>query len=220
MCRAYILTNMPLTTDIRANRETHRWSAVLAPLIDALDRHLRRRLQVTEYSSSPDCLFRLQLIVNDEEFLLEDGTLVRAGERLVDLHFWNEHVPLIPDGRPTLAYARRIERCLDVSLSELADHLSSHDDLSDVKAIRGNMSLGASRRSEQIARIAAKYGFETLARNRPLSAGERLHRLGENILVTFLVMRRNPSAVRADTLWRGRTLTYLSRRTLERRFGA
>ncbi len=209
---------MPLIDDTAAKPIERRWRAILAPLVDALDRHLRSKLKVVEYSRSRDCLFRLQIIESDDEFLLKDGTLVRAGDRLIDLHFWNEQMPAMPEAGPTLAFARRIERCLDVSLSELARYLACRDDLTDIRAIRGNMSLGASHRSEQIARLAAKYGFENFARRKPLSFGERLHRLGENILITMLVIRRNPGAIRPDTLLRDRTLTYLSRRTLEERY--
>lgn len=209
---------MRLTTDTSAKRIAF-LSAILSPLVDSIDRYLRRRFHVIEFSRSPNCLFRLQIIENDEEFQLEDGTLLRIGDRLVDLHFWNEQVPIMPAGRPTLAFARRVESCVDISLSELGRYLSTHDNLADVKAIRGNMSLGPSARAGQIARIAAKYGFENVARRQRLSFAKRLHMLGENILITLLVMGRNPRAIRRDTLRRDRTLTFLSRRSLEKRYG-
>lgn len=192
--------------------------SMLARLVDTIDRRLRSRLKIIEFSNSPDCLFRLQIIESDEAFALEDGTFLQAGDRLVDLHFWNEHVPVVPSGGPTLAFARRIERCLDLSLAELARYLTAHADLADVKAIRGNMSLGARGRSEQIARVASKYGFKRFPRRRS-SLGDATHQFGENILITLLVMRSNPRAVRMDTLWRDRTLTFLSRAMLERRYG-
>ncbi len=189
-----------------------------APIVEIIDRQLRARLGVVEFSNSPDCLFRLQIIENEADLLLDDGTALRAGDRLVDLHFWNEQVPVMPDGGPTLAFARKIERCLDISLSELARYLSEQTHLADIKAIRGNMSLGASQRSQQVARIAARHGFIRLEHSKPLSFSERLHRIGENILITLLVMGRNPRAVKMDTLWRDRTLTYLSRKVLEQRY--
>ncbi len=209
---------MPLKSNTAVKQNGHWLDAVLAPLIDSIDRYLRSRHQVAEYSTCPDCLFRLQIIENDDEFVLKDGTSLRPGDRLVDLHFWNEQVPEMPEGGPTLAFARRMERCLDISLSELARYLSTRSDLSDVKAIRGNMSLGASDRSDQIARIAARYGFTRFVRHRRPSLGETLHWVGENILITLLVLRRNPSAIRPDTLWRDRTLTFLSRRALEQKY--
>ncbi len=189
-------------------------------LVDALDAFLRRRQGVIEYSRSPDCIFRLQIIRNDDYFFLTDGTWLRSGDRIIDLHLWNEHVPQMPGGRPTLAFAQRVDRCVDVSLAELARYLSQRPDLDDITAIRGNMSLGSKQRSNQMARIAARFGFERVPPSGPLSFGERLHRFGENILISMLVMAHNSGALRADTLWRDRTLTYLSRAVLEQRYGA
>jgi hypothetical protein len=47
-----------------------------------------------------------------------------------------------------------------------------------------------------------------------------LHWFGENILISMIVLAQNASALRADTLWRDRTLVVLSRQTLQRRYGA
>lgn len=201
-----------------AKQMVRAYLAALRPMVEAIDRRLRDRLQVIEYSTSPDCVFRFQIIPCEEDLLLDDGTRLRCGDRVIDLHFWNEQIPLMPEGAPTLAFARRIERCIDFSLCELAKYLGVQRDLDDIQAIRGNMSLGAWRRSEQSARLAAKYGFERVSPHEPPSIGQRLHRLGENLLVTMLALMRNPNSVRGDTLWRDRTLTYLSRRALEQRY--
>jgi hypothetical protein len=190
----------------------------LARMIERLDLHLRLEQGVVEYSASPHCIFRLQLIESPDDFTFSDGARVRAGDRLLDLHIWNEHVPLIGKSGPTVAFARRLDRCIDASLLELTGFLRERADLDDVRAIRGNLVLGSKERSSQIARIAARYGFERVARSAPLSVGERLHRFGENILISMLVFARNPGSLRADTLWRDRTLTYLSRRRLEQRY--
>ncbi|MBU6526434.1 hypothetical protein OGR47_05375 [Methylocystis sp. MJC1] len=192
--------------------------AALTPMVEAIDRRLRDRLQVIEYSNSPDCVFRLQIINCEGDLQLDDGTRLRRGDRVIDLHLWNEQIPRMPDGAPTLAFARRIERCVELSLSELAKFLAARRDLDDIRAIRGNMSLGAQHRSDQSARIAARYGFERVSQLEPPSFARTLHRLGENVLVTMLALARNPGSVRGDTLWRDRTLTYLSRRTLENRY--
>lgn len=201
-----------------AKQMVRAYLAALGPIVEAIDRRLRDRLQVIEYSTSPYCVFRLQIIQCEEDLVLNDGACLRRGDRVIDLHFWNEQIPLMPEGAPTLAFARRIERCIDFSLSELAKYLAARRDLDDIRAIRGNMSLGAQRRSEQSARLAAKYGFQRVSRHEPPSIGQSLHRFGENVLVTMLALMRNPNSVRGDTLWRDRTLTYLSRRTLEKRY--
>ena len=66
----------------------------------------------------------------------------------------------------------------------------------------------------------ARYGFEAVAEPERLTLGERLHRFGENILISLIVLAQNAAALRADTLRRARLPIYLSRHALERRFGA
>jgi len=52
-----------------------------------------------------------------------------------------------------------------------------------------------------------------------LPLARRLHRFGENILISLIVLAHNPGALRADTLKRARVPIYLSRRILEKEFG-
>jgi hypothetical protein len=46
-----------------------------------------------------------------------------------------------------------------------------------------------------------------------------LNRLGENILISMIILAHNPGALHLDTLSRVRVPIYLSRRALEREFG-
>jgi hypothetical protein len=201
------------------NTERHSAGSWVRTAIRALDAHLRHRQGVYEYTNLRECVFRAQLIENQTELMLSDGTRLRCGEPIIDLHLWNEQVPRMPPGGPNLAWARRLDRCVDLSLRELATHLADRPDLDAVRAIRGNMSLGADERAAQMARVAARFGFEQLPAPAPTSIGEHLHWFGENILISMLVLAQNSSTLRTDTLLRCRTLTFLPRRTLERRFG-
>ncbi|HTV32886.1 MAG TPA: hypothetical protein VME69_07250 [Methylocella sp.] len=209
------MTTTPRVHETERTAHRHQW---LGALVQLLDRHLRHQQGVTEYTNSPDCIFRIQIVTVSEDFLLADATHVSAGERIIDLHFWNEHIPVMSGDGATLAWARRVNQSIEVSLHELARFLSSRPDLEDIRAIRGIMSLGSSNRSNQIARLAGHFGFERISPTHRVSVMERLHRLGENILISMLVLTRNPASLRMDTLWRSRTLTYLSRSVLEQRF--
>jgi hypothetical protein len=66
----------------------------------------------------------------------------------------------------------------------------------------------------------AYYGFETIPETEFLSLGERLHRFGENILISLIVLAHNAAALRSDTLARVRVPIFLSRRALENEFTA
>lgn len=194
----------------------HPW---LGSLLEALDAHLRHAQDIREYTTCPECVFRIQIIPSGRDVALADGTQLRRGERVIDLHLWNEHIPAMPPQGPTLAWARHADHCVDVSLRELARYLAARPSLADIRAFRANMSFGTAERSDQIARLVKRFGFEMVPAPPPQTLFARLHRLGENILIAMLVLARNAVAFRANTLWRGRTLAYLSRRELERRYG-
>jgi hypothetical protein len=67
-----------------------------AELVFAADSWLQWREGVFEYSHQPDCIFRAQLSRLSSDVLLSDGTFGRRGERVIDLHLWNEQIPVTP----------------------------------------------------------------------------------------------------------------------------
>ncbi len=194
---------------------SHPW---LAEALSALDGRLRRRQAVFEYTRHPACVFRLDISHARQSLTLRDGTRVRAGQRIGRLHFWNEQIPPMPLRGATIGWARRMQRAIEISLRELARYLASRPDLADIAVICGEAPSGTRNQSAQLARVMAHYGFEALPEPARLPIGERLHRFGENILVSLIVFAHNPGALRADTLSRVRLPIYLSRRILEREF--
>lgn len=203
--------------DGRGKPLDHTW---LGTLVSALDDRLRLHYGVFEYTDRPDCLFRIQILRNDEDIVLSDGVPVRAGARIINLHVWNEQFPVFPPQGPTLAWARRLNRAFDASLCELAHFLQTEPALDDVTAICGNMTFEPSYRSAQLAQFVSRFGFEKVAVRQSRTLGKQMQRLGENIFISMMVLARNAAALRADTLWRDRTLVFLSRRRLHDRYGA
>ena len=65
----------------------------LEAMVIALDDRLRLRQGVIEYTKSPYCLFRIQLAASIADYVLSDGTSVRSGDRIANLHVWNEQFP-------------------------------------------------------------------------------------------------------------------------------
>lgn len=195
---------------------SHPW---LAEAVFALDARLRRRYAVVEYTRNPSCVFRLEIVRSQSDLVLRDGTRLRPGERVVELHYWNEQIPPAPRIGMTIGWACQMTHSLETSLRELARYLAAKPDLGDVAVIRADALAGTGRESEQLARIVARYGFEAIARPQPPPIGERLHRFGENILISLILFAQNARALRAGILTRGRIPLYLSRRALEERFG-
>jgi hypothetical protein len=194
-----------------------RW---LVEALSAFDDRQRRRQAVFEYTSNPACIFRIDVTRASRAVTLRDGTFVRPGDRVVRLHFWNEQIPTLPEDGATIAWARRMQRAIGASLEELARYLAAQPDLADIAAICGHVPSGTKSQSRQIARIMAYYGFETILETEPLPFAERLHRFGENILISLIVLAHNAGALRSDTLARVRVPIFLSRRALDHEFTA
>jgi hypothetical protein len=199
------------------SRYSHPW---LAGVIFALDTRLRRHQAVVEYSSHPSCIFRLGIARSRRTLTLRDGTYLRAGQRMVELHFWSEHIPRVPQKGATISWARQMQKGISTSLRELARYLRARPDLYDICVVCGEVpSAATSAQCQQIEYIMGHYGFETVMRSERLPLRERLHRLGENILISLTILAQNPPALRPDTLMRVRVPIYLSRRNLEQKFG-
>jgi hypothetical protein len=194
-----------------------RW---LVEALSAFDDRQRRRQAVFEYTSNPACIFRIDVTRASRAVTLRDGTFVRPGDRVVRLHFWNEQIPTLPEDGATIAWARRMQKAIGGSLEELARYLAAQPDLADIAAICGHVPSGTKSQSRQIARIMAYYGFETILETEPLPFAERLHRFGENILISLIVLAHNAGALRSDTLARVRVPIFLSRRALDHEFTA
>lgn len=195
----------------------HHWLGALA---EAIDRPLRRRHGVSEYTGLPTCILRMQISRNEREIVLADGTRLRPGERIITLHFWNDRVPLVPANGPTLGWARSLYQRFEISLQELARYLAIRPDLDDVTGICIKNSLGSAARTLQIARILSRAGFETTRELPPCSLTQRIHWLSENLFISLLVLSRNPAALRFDSFLRDRFVAYQSRRALEQRYGS
>jgi hypothetical protein len=197
-------------------RRGHAW---LASALSALDERLRRQQAVFEYTHNPACVFRLDICRTIEPVALCDGTCIRPGDRMARLHFWNEHIPAIPRSGATIGWARQLNRGIAASLRELVEFLATRPELADVTAVYAEVSSGANAKSDQIARIMSHYGFEAKPAPTHLPFNERLHRFGENILISLLVLAHNPRALHFDTLARVRVPIYLPRQRLEKEFG-
>lgn len=186
-----------------------------------IDGALRAKQEIFEYCKDPHCVFRLQLGAATSDIALADGTRIPAGTRLLNLHLWNEHISPFPARGPTLGWARGMCRDLETSLEELAAFVARNPALNDVAAIGGKMMFGSTEQTQLVAHFAERYGFVRAfepAPNHPIA--DWLHLVGENILISMIVIAQNPAAFRTDFFHRDRVLVYLHRTELVRRFGA
>lgn len=192
-------------------------SAWLGYVVFGLDRWLRQRQGVYEYTTNPSCLFRIQKTESEESLSLSDGTHIAAGDAILNLHLWNEQIPAMDRHGASVAWARQISHGIQMSLIELVRHMAEHKELDDVVAARADMRLGTTEQTAQLSRISSRYGFEAVATG-TINSGA-LHRFGENIYLFLLVLATNPIALRTPVMQRDHALVYLSRTILEKHYG-
>jgi len=193
----------------------------LAELIFTVDKLLRQRYGVLEYCSHPSCIFRIEICPSRRNLTLHDGTRLCVGDRIARLHFWNEQVPARHSYTSQMLWAREFHRRIAISLTELARYLRAQPSLYDVNVVCGEVaSAVGDHSSAKIAHIMRHYGFEAMLSPEPVPLREHLFRLGENVLISFIMLAQNAQALRVDALRRTRVPIFISRQTLERKFGS
>jgi hypothetical protein len=200
--------------DTEVRPKVKRWTP--ANLVFGFDRVLRRLQGIFEYSQSSRCIFRAQFGSARHTYAVSGSP--QRGDRIVTLHFWNEQVPVFPQGGATIGWALDMHRAFKASLRELARYLSCYRELDDISAIRLVIPVGTLEQTEQLRRIIAGHGFVALPAG-PVAWHDRVRWFVENIYVTLLVLVQNPGALRHDTLRRHRVEGFLIRDVLERRYG-
>lgn len=194
----------------------HREFAWPASAVFRLDRWICRLQDVYEYTTHPQCLFRIQRVRADCAFQFADGTRIHPESRILSLHFWNEQVPVMGDGGPTLAWARRIMRAMYISLLELAGYLRQQPDLADIAAICIDARVSGTEQAEQLRRVLVRYGFETATSE--FDPRGVLHRLADALNVMMLLSVTNPLGLQGAPFRYGKTRLFLSRAVLEKRY--
>jgi len=187
----------------------------VAHAVFALDRLVRKRVGIYEYTSDARCLFRIHRDQAEHSLSLQDGTHICRGDPILKLHIWNEHMPCMVRG-PSVAWGREVSRGIHLSLQELARYLQQDSSLKDVKAICADMCLGTAEQRMQLARIVGRYGFE--AARYGVGRPGAIEQLCQNIMMWLLVLVTNPSTLRLAILLRAHQRIFLSRAALERRY--
>jgi hypothetical protein len=191
--------------------------ALLERIVFAIDAALCRWHSVVEFTSDPACILRIRVGRLERPLVLADGTCVRAGERFIDLHLWNEQIPAMPKDGASIAWARQMHLSFQQSLHQLVRYLATRPELDDIAVVRCTLLFAAPERDEP--RLLGRYGFQLVPGARTLTLSGRARRFGENIQISLVVLVRNAVALRRDTLRRGRTRVFMSRRALEQRYG-
>jgi len=191
----------------------------LALMVRGVDALLRQRQHIHEFSEDQECLFRIAVSEARAHIRLSDGTSIRLGDPILELHLWNEHVPTMPSAGPSAAWANLMKRMIRRSLILTALYLEQERALASIVAVHGAPPFRSRLGAPQMIRAAQRFGFDLIEPDVRASFGERIHELFDSMLLWGLVLAFNPSAQRCGTILRHRYHLWISRQKLFYCFG-
>ena len=202
------LTRRGLETNARLQI---RW--LIERAIHAFDRLLRRCYGVHEYTDDIECILRIALRTARSDILLQPGMLVRSGDAIVELHLWNEQLPLIPHDGANMAWGALVDRRVRRSLTLLAAHLVAYP---SVVALHGEVAFGCRMGQQQRSRFAGRYGFEIFDGAPRLRS--RVRHFCDDFLFLGLTRTFNPHGLNGKPIHRPRHEIWMSRTELDQRW--
>lgn len=186
----------------------------LISVVKGVDSLLRHHQGIRDFTDDPDCVFRTSVAKSHETLRLSDGTVIAEGDPLVELHFWNEHLPPMPPHGPTPGWARKFARQTAKSLFLLERHLEADPAYDDVPAVTGLSPFGSRLGEAQVVRTCKRFGFELVE---PEPDG-RMHMVLDSMLLWGLGWAFNRPALRGKGLLRHRYSLWISRAALHARY--
>lgn len=191
----------------------------LSRAVRGVDSILRQRCGIQEFTEDANCIFRVSLESSNWSVVLSDGVVVNEGDPVLELHFWNEHLPLIPGDGPSPGWAASMKRRVQHSLSSVATHLARTGEFDGIEAIHGAPPFGSRLGALQVARTANRFGFDVIDGDGPSEWRTRIHDVFDSMLLLGLAYAFNPGRLRSPILLRHRHQLWISRRKLEIFYG-
>jgi len=165
---------------------------LLRLIIRRFDNWLSHVEGVEPFTDDPRCVLRIQIVQLDRDISFPNQT-VHAGSKALSIHFWNEHMPLIPDEGPDLAYGLNLQRRIVYSLKLIAKHMQEHSSLNDIQIIGGITTFVSREEADGGRKSFEHMDFTIFLHHRPLGAfGE----FWENFYGWWVMWTYNPVSSR------------------------
>ncbi len=181
-----------------------------------LDRMLRSVLGIIEFCDSDLCILRIAFRRARSDMDLGKGTRVNKSDELIELHFWNEHLPSVRDCQSPFGWAVRFRARMRTSLDLLAAHVEQDPNLQHVSVFCARLVLPLDGRWMKCVCIAEDLGFAL--RQLPRTLPERFHDTLENFLIYALVWAFRPRRVHRRRAALERVHWWISRKDLLERY--
>ncbi len=161
-------------------------------LVRLFDRFLRRVQGVFVFWDDPACMFRARIAQAPHTLYLPDGE-VHAGATVLELHFWNEHMPRIPPEGPNLSMAVQSRRMLVTSLRQAAHRIQHDPRMTGVQAVGGATVLFSAGDGSGAEKLFMRLGFSEFPYQNPLG---RFGEFWENFYTWGLMWAFNEVSLR------------------------
>jgi hypothetical protein len=145
-----------------------------------IDRLLRKCTGVFEFADNPECLFRLQFGTAPHDIELENE-VVRAGEPVLFLHLWNDHIVPVSTQATPVTWAIKAARWLRRSFQQIAQFVLEEPRARDVRAVGGSPGFLSSVDRPAGVLFMRRLGFEIFPYHSPLGRFGLF--LGESLLL-------------------------------------
>ena len=194
----------------------------LGRAVRGVDSLLRQRQGIQEFTADETCLLRISLATACRAMILSDGTAVREGDTVLQLHLWNEHLPVMPTAGPSAAWAALMKRRMRHSLAAVAAYIESERQLDAIGALHGEPPFASRVGALQMVRTAQRFGFDVIDPDAPREWRDRIHAVLDSMLLWGLAYAFNPGRLKAkgQGLLRYRYQLWMSRRKLALCYGA
>lgn len=190
------------------------WACLARAAVRGLDARLRRAQGVYEFSAEPECLLRVAIGRCGRDLRLGDGTAIARGERVGELHLWNERLPSMDASGADFRWATAMRRGMAASLRLLAAHIRDHADWDGIRAFRGETALDPHWGGWAGASVLGRLGLELLPPE-PDSWPRPFTDFWENLYTWWLIWTFAPASLRSKRFWRiRRRQVWISRHRL------
>ena len=211
---------MPRSLNGPARKEPYspnpHFEALARSAVCFLDRMLRSVLGIIEFCDSESCILRIAFRRARSDMDLGKGTRINKFDELIELHFWNEHLPSVRDCQSPFGWAVRFRDRMRTSLDLLAAHVERDPKLQNVTVFRARLVLPLDGRWTKCVCIAEDFGFAVAQPPRTLP--ERFHDTLENFLICALVWAFHPRKIRRRRAALERVHWWISRKDLLDRY--
>jgi len=189
---------------------------LLRVVIRRFDNWLSRIEGVEPFIDDPQCILRIQIIQLDQDISFPDQT-IHTGSKALSIHFWNEHMPIIPDEGADLSYGLKFQRLIVYSMKLIAKHIQSNLSFDDIKAFGGITTFVSRDEADGGRKSFEHMGFTIFPYQRTVGAfGE----FWENFYTWWVMWTYNPVSARyRKMLEMQRTEFWMTREKFLGKFG-